>query len=446
MTFLRRFKLRRWIRPSKEARSRYSMRLSPRLRDFKLFKVRKLPGSIFFRSPSDKSRCLRLVKLSKRPGIKTSCATGALKVSRSCVSMSLRSFSWSHHAVVLFFNLQSPLEVNVTYRDDQRGRPPKGGQRDGQAEKRWPNADKPGDPGNSYQRIIIASAIINVGLQIRGGTVCTINTKRFLIVSKIFYKVEFIFKRHFAIVNTLCTTELLREFSRKFGTSDICILIRPSVGPEDHAILIYSNLVSLIRVKAQLRRKDIDIQLYVQANRSSFHNNCYSLIKMLSDCYVVCRNFSLATYKNTILIRRKSTPICATLLQYNVTCKAWLPVVRTGEATTWRTVTCRACIRMHTAGKVKVELVIMTIQPMFICGYTAALACSANELDASNDTFHCQMQQLEKKTLKIKPHRIVVKRDTSDSARFQKFRKANMKVLREIPFLLFICNILFSNR
>ena len=40
----------------------------------------------------------------------------------------------------------------------------------------------------------------------------------------------------------------------------ICILIRPSVGPEDHAILIYSNLVSLIRVKAQLRRKDIDIQ------------------------------------------------------------------------------------------------------------------------------------------------------------------------------------------
>jgi len=44
-------------------------------------------------------------------------------------------------------------------------------------------------------------------------------------------------------------------------TPAICILIRPSVGP-DHAILIYSNLVSLIRVKVQLRRKDIDIQLY----------------------------------------------------------------------------------------------------------------------------------------------------------------------------------------
>lgn len=46
------------------------------------------------------------------------------------------------------------------------------------------------------------------------------STERFLIVSKIFYKVEFTFKRHFAWVSTLRTTELLREFSRKFGTSD----------------------------------------------------------------------------------------------------------------------------------------------------------------------------------------------------------------------------------
>lgn len=44
----------------------------------------------------------------------------------------------------------------------------------GQAKKRWRNDDKPGDPGNSYQRVIIASAIVNVKRQIRGGTVCMI--------------------------------------------------------------------------------------------------------------------------------------------------------------------------------------------------------------------------------------------------------------------------------
>ncbi|KYQ55611.1 hypothetical protein ALC60_05533 [Trachymyrmex zeteki] len=185
-----------------------------------------------------------------------------------------------------------------------------------------------------------------------------------------------------------------------------------------------------------------------QTNRPTFHDDCYFLIKRLSDCYMlfavvifqtdrsvgtfmfsqsamnesdapqktlseiieaasstesvqsnkivrsnVPGNYGavikLATYKNTILIRGKNTPICATLLQYNVacTCKAWLPAVRTG-ATTCHTVTCRACIRMHTAGK--------THQPMFIRGCTAALACSANELE---------MQRLEKKTFEIESHR-----------------------------------------
>lgn len=54
------------------------------------------------------SRCLRLVRLSKRPGIRVSCAVGAVSVSRWYVSICPRSSSTSHHATVLFSSLQSP--------------------------------------------------------------------------------------------------------------------------------------------------------------------------------------------------------------------------------------------------------------------------------------------------------------------------------------------------
>ncbi|KYN44262.1 hypothetical protein ALC56_01325 [Trachymyrmex septentrionalis] len=77
-------------------------------------------------------------------------------------------------------------------------------------------------------------------------------------------------------------------------------------------------------------------------------------------------------------------------------------------------------------------MTIQTRQPMFIYGCTIALACSANELDASNDQdvdIFKMSNTLSRATLKIKSHRTVVKRDTSGPARYQKFREANMKVL-----------------